>query len=73
MQRGTNHVEQSNDENGQKSTRNKTMRTKEQRKRPKISKRTKPCTQELICGTTEQTNEENVRFFVQNNPTSEAD
>jgi hypothetical protein len=26
MQRGTNHAEQSNDENGQKSARNKTMR-----------------------------------------------
>jgi hypothetical protein len=40
MQRGTNHVEQSSDENGRKSARNKTMRrgTKEQKKWPKISK-----------------------------------
>jgi hypothetical protein len=76
MQRGTNHAEQSNDENGRKLARNKTMwrRTNytEQRKWSKISKGTKPCTREQIGGTTEQTNEGNVRFFVQNSPTSEA-
>jgi hypothetical protein len=52
---------------------NKSCGTKQQRKRPKISKGTKPYTREQICETTEQTNEANVRFFVQNSPTSEAD
>jgi hypothetical protein len=71
MQRGINHAEQSNDENDRKSARkknyvkeNKSCGTKEQRKRPKISKGTKSCTREQICETTEQTNEGNIRFFV---------
>jgi hypothetical protein len=53
--------------------RNKSCEIIERRKQTKISKGTKPCLREQIRGTTKQTNEGNVRFFVQNSPTSEAD
>jgi hypothetical protein len=79
MQRGTNHVEQSSDENGRKSARNKTMRRgtnhaeqKNKRNGQKLV-RNKTMYTEQICETMEQMKKENDRFFVQNSPTSEAD
>jgi hypothetical protein len=80
MQRGTNHTEQSNDKNGRKSARNKTMRrgTNHTEQKNKGNRRKSVREQNHVCGNKSakqrnKRNEGNVRFFVQNSPTSEAD
>jgi hypothetical protein len=80
MQRGTNYAEQSNDENNRKSARNKTKRRgknhaeqKNKGNRQKSVREQNHAHQNKSAEQWNKPNEENVRFFVQNSPTSEAD